>query len=184
MDWTVSDSLSIWIKVTEAPAHPEYMVFRLHLVDRPTEDVDIEEYIYENIILIDTLSEWMELKIPLIERETDGSTVPNDEGFVLVPKNWGGGTYNNEMLDLDKIFGYNLSAVTTGWTDPDNIPADSVEVLYDNFTRFGYRAVPYIFFNGIAFNSTFTAYPWGQSEYSVEEGVGAIENSNVKNCES
>jgi Carbohydrate family 9 binding domain-like/Secretion system C-terminal sorting domain len=178
MDWTINDSLSIWIKVTEAPTHPEYMVFRLHLVDRPAEDDAIEEYIYENIVLFNEVTEWMELKIPLIERETDGGTVPNDEGFVLMPLGWGG-TQNNSKLDRDKILGYNLSAVTTGWTDPDNIPADSVEVLYDNFTRFGTRALPYIFFNGIALPSTFTANPWGQSGYSVEEGAGATEGTNA-----
>lgn len=179
MDWSSSDSVSIWIKVTEAPTNPEYMVFRMHLVDQPSSDVDIEEYIYENTVLINETTEWMELKIPLIERETDGGTVPNDEGFVLVPTNWGGGTYNNSMFDRDKIVGYNLSAVTTGWTDPDNIPADSVEVLYDNFTRFGIRAVPYIFFNGMAVPTAFTAGPWGQSSVEVEEGAGAIEGTNA-----
>jgi hypothetical protein len=32
LDWEVSDSFSIWIKVENAPTHPEYMVFRVQRV--------------------------------------------------------------------------------------------------------------------------------------------------------
>jgi hypothetical protein len=172
MDWSVSDSFSIWIKVEQAPTHPEYMVFRMHIVDQPSPGVPTEEYIYEHTTIIDATADWYELQIPFIERETDGTTVPNDSGFVLMPTTWGGGTYNNSKLDRNKIFGYNLSAVTTGWTAPANIPADSVRVSYDNFTRFGARAVPFVIFTGMVFPSTFRLDPWGGSTVSIEQGAG------------
>ena len=47
LDWTINDSLSIWIKVHVAPIHPEFMVFRIHIADQPTPEDPIEEYIYE-----------------------------------------------------------------------------------------------------------------------------------------
>ncbi|MBN2364840.1 MAG: hypothetical protein EH225_01655, partial [Calditrichaeota bacterium] len=132
LDWVISDSFSIWIKVLEAPTHPEYMVFRVHIADRPTPNDPAEEYIYENALVLDAQADWFELKIPFIERETDGTIVPNDSGFVRFPDTWGGGTYNNRKLDRDKIIGYNLSAVVSGWDPAANLPADSVRVLYDN----------------------------------------------------
>ena len=108
MDWSVSDSISIWLKVVTPPTHPEWMVFRIHIADRATPDADLEEYIYENTTILDTATDWVELKVPLIEREQPGTDVPNDEGFILVPTSWGGGTYNNLKLDRDKIVGYNI----------------------------------------------------------------------------
>ena len=35
LDWTISDSLSIWIKVHHAPIYPENLVFRIHIADQP-----------------------------------------------------------------------------------------------------------------------------------------------------
>jgi hypothetical protein len=86
-----------------------------------------------NMLLFLMLSNgWVQLVAPLFERETDGSTVPNDEGFVLFPTTWGGGQYNNSELDYDKIVGFNISAITTGWDPTYLLPADSLTVLLIN----------------------------------------------------
>ncbi|MBD3288906.1 T9SS type A sorting domain-containing protein [candidate division KSB1 bacterium] len=179
MDWSISDSISIWLKVHQAPSQPEYMVFRIQLGDRPTADADEEQYIYENAVILDETSEWVELKVPLLERETDGTTVPNNEGFVLAPTTWGGFTYNNSELDRDKIVEWNIGLITSGWTDPDNIPQDSLVVSFDNFVRFGARATPFVFFNGKTIPTGITTWSWGQSAFGVEEGAGAIPNTNA-----
>jgi hypothetical protein len=178
-DWTVSDSLSLWIKVHEAPTRPENFLFRIHLKDQLNDGGDTEEYIYENTTIIDSVSDWFELKVPLIERETDGTTKPNDEGFVLFPSDWGGGTYNNNKLDRDKIVGWNISLITSGWTDPLNIPADSIKISYDNFVRFGVRSAPFMFFNGKVLASSIEASGWGQSTIEVEEGAGFTKGTNA-----
>ena len=136
MDWTGSDNLKIWIKVVQAPANPNYMFFRLHIADKPNPTDAVEEYIYENGTIIDATSDWVELTMPLVERVSDGGTVPNDEGFVLMPLGWGG-QRNNGTLDLNAIVGFTLVATTSGWTDPLNIPADEVKVLFDFFNRDG-----------------------------------------------
>lgn len=136
MNWTGSDTLKIWIKVLEGASQPEYMYFRLHIADRPNADDPLEEYLFESETVLDSESEWFELKMPLVERESDGNTPPNNEGFVLMPLDWGG-QRNNGTLDLNAMAGYTLVATTSGWTDPDNIPADSVKVLYDFFNRDG-----------------------------------------------
>ena len=179
LDWSVSDSISIWLKVHQAPTHPEYMVFRIQLKDRPTEDADVEVYIYENTVILDATSDWVELKVPFLERETDGTTVPNDEGFVLAPTTWGGFSYNNSSMDRDKIVEWSIALVTTGWTDPENIPEDSLIVSFDNFTRFGSRAVPFIFFNGKTVSQGIETWSWGQSSYGVEENAGATAGTNA-----
>jgi len=179
MDWSDSDSLSLWIKVRKAPTHPEYMVFRIHLADQPNPTDDIEEYIYENAVILDSTSDWVQLKVPIFERPTDGSTVPNDEGFVLFPQTWGGGTYNNRKLDRDKIVGFNLAFVTTGWTAPANIPADSLEVSLDLFARFGARAFPFVIFNGKVVSQNLSAFVWGGSSITVEADAGATPGTNA-----
>ena len=179
MDWSISDSFSIWIKIRQAPTHPEWMVFRVHVADRPTPNDPIEEYIYENAVVFDTQADWFELKIPFIERETDGTIVPNDSGFVRFPDTWGGGTYNNRQLDRDKIVGYNLSAVVSGWDPGANLPADSVLVSYDNFIRFGTRALPFIVFNGMTIPGQLTTFTWGQSSLSIESDSGATPGTNA-----
>ncbi|MFZ0390004.1 MAG: sugar-binding protein [Calditrichia bacterium] len=179
MDWSVSDSLSIWLKVHNPPTHPEYMVFRLHIADRPNPTDDIEEYIYENGVILDNQTDWVELKIPFYEIPTNGTVVPGDSGFVLFPTSWGGGTYNNSVLDRDKIVGYNLSAVVSGYDPAAFLPADSVFISFDNFTRYGTRAVPFIIFNGMVFPSYLSAFTWGQSSMMVETGAGATPGTNA-----
>lgn len=134
MDFSGREYISIWVKVQSKPVYPEYMLFRMHILDKPSVDLDYEEYIYENTTLIDSTTDWFELKIPLVDLETDGNEVPNDQGFSLFPSAWDRSHENNKKLDFDKIYGINLSAVTSGWTDPENIPADSVIVSYDNMT--------------------------------------------------
>lgn len=171
LDWSISDSFSIWIKVHQAPTHPEYMVFRIHIADRPTVNDPIEEYIYENVTILDAQHDWVQLKIPFVEREQTGNVVPDSTGFILAPDNWNL-PRNNSKLDRDKIVGFNLSAVTSGWDPGANLPADSVVVSYDNFVRFGSRAVPLIIFNGMAYPSDFTTFAWGQSSLDVEVGAG------------
>ena len=70
LDWSIiGDSLSIWIKVRTAPTIPANMVFRVHVVDRPSESDPLEEYIYENATIIDAQQDWVQLIIPFIERE-------------------------------------------------------------------------------------------------------------------
>lgn len=171
-DWSGSDSLSIWIKVHQAPALPENMVFRIHLADRPNADVSNEEYIFEETVVLDKADGWVNLRVPLIERPTDGSITPNNEGFVLFPKSWGGGTYNNEKLDRDKIVGFNLGIITTGYVAPRNLPMDSIIVSYDNFTRFGYRSVPFVVFNGKVVTGDLTMGGWGGS-VTIDPNTGS-----------
>ena len=180
LDWTISDSISIRIKVRTAPTHPEYMVLRFHIADRPSPSDPIEEYIYENVTVIDATTDWIELQVPLFEREQPGSTIPDSSGFILAPDTWGGFFYNNRKLDRDKIVGYNIAFVTTGWTDPDNIPADSIELSLDHFIRFGSRAVPFIIFNGILIPSNLgNPWAWGQSAIAVLEDSGATPGTNA-----
>jgi hypothetical protein len=180
-DWTISDSFSIWIKVEQAPTHPEWMVFRIHIVDQPSPNDEIEEYIYENAVVIDTQADWFELKIPFYERPQNaaGDLVPDNSGFILIPTTWGGGTYNNRKLDRDKIVGYNIGAIVSGWDPGANLPADSVMVSYDNFIRFGTRAVPFIVFNGMAIPGQLSTFAWGQSSISVEPDSGATSGTNA-----
>jgi hypothetical protein len=179
-DWSVSDSLSIWIKVHTAPTYPATMVFRFHLADRPTPDDEIEEFIYENATILDAVTDWVELKVPLIERETDGTTIPNEEGFIIAPSTWGGFTYNNHKLDRDKIVQYNISAIVSGWDPANPLPADSVKVSFDNFVRFGARAVPFVIFNGKTMNADLGGgWVWGQSSFSIEDGAGEDPKTNA-----
>jgi hypothetical protein len=137
MDWTGSDSLSVWIKVHTPPNLPENVVLRAHLVDQPGPDANKEEYIYENTTVIDFSNGWVELVIPLVERHTDGSVLPNDEGFVLFPKSWGSGTYNNEVLELDQLVRYSFVLVTTGWNASGPLPEETIDVSFDAFARSG-----------------------------------------------
>jgi hypothetical protein len=182
-DWSISDSVSIWIKVVQAPTVPANMVFRIHIKDRPNDTDPIEEYIYENTTVLDAVHDWYELKIPLFQRAQNEAQdlIPDSTGFILSPAGWGGFTYNNKKLDFDKIVGYNISAITTGWDAANNLPADSVVVLLDAFTRFGAKAIPAIIFNGVALGPYIDGAPWswGQSSLGVEEGAGPVANSNA-----
>lgn len=181
LDWSISDSLSIWIKVLQAPTVPTNMVFRIQIADRPNDTDPIEEYIYENATVLDAVGDWYELKVPLFERDQPGADIPNDQGFILAPTTWGGFGYNNRKLDFDKIVGYNISAITSGYTAGVNLPADSLIVMFDEFQRFGTKAVPAIIFNGVAFGPSIVqpAWSWGQSTIGVEEGAGPVANSNA-----
>jgi len=169
MDWSLSDSLSIWIKVLEAPTHPEYMVMRISLDDRPTASDPRESYIYENLVIVDATSDWVNLRVPILERNQPGTDIPDGTGFILAPTSWGGFTYNNRKLDRNKIYQWTISFVTSGYTAGVNLPTDSLEVLLDDFTRFGARAVPVILFNGKDFTApALNSWAWGNSSLTVE----------------
>lgn len=179
-DWSISDSLAIWIKVLSAPTIPANMVFRIHIADQPSPGDPVEEYIYEHATVLDQVGDWFELKLPLKILSTDGSMTPNDTGFVIFPTGWGGGSYNNNQFDSTKIVGFNISAITSGYTPGTNIPADSLVVIFDGFRRFGLKAVSAIIFNGIAFPSHVSEiWAWGQSTIEVETGAGPEPNTNA-----
>lgn len=130
MDWSGSETLSVWIKVHAAPDLPDAFVFRMHLVDQP-DGQPTEEYIYENTTIVDTEKDWTELVIPFVEREEDGDLPPNDEGFAIMPSSWGRPSENNLVLDMDRIVAYSLALVTT--TEEE----DDIELSFDYFTRSG-----------------------------------------------
>jgi hypothetical protein len=180
-DWSISDSLAIWIKVLTPPTIPTNMVFRIHLKDRPTAASNIEEWIYQQDVILDATTDWVELRIPLKILDSEGNTDPNDQGFVIFPANWGGSSFwNNKKFDADKIVGFNIAAVTAGYTPGQNIPADSLEVMFDGFRRFGLKAVPAVIFNGITFPSQIAnVWAWGQSAVEVVKGAGPVPNSNA-----
>jgi len=180
MDWMISDSLSIWIKVVAGATVPQYMAFRMHIADQPDPDGNLEEYIYENAVIFDAVNDWYNLRIPIYERPQSGTVVPDNTGFILFPTSWGGGTYNNRKLDRDAIKGYNITAVTTGYTAGVYLPADSVTIIYDNFQRFGYRSLPLIIFNGMTVPANLgDASTWGQSAFEIEIGAGAQAGTNA-----
>ena len=180
-DWSISDSLAIWIKVLTPPTLPQNMVFRIHLKDRPTAASNIEEWIYQQNVILDATTDWVELRIPLKILDSEGNTDPNDQGFVIFPANWGGSSFwNNKKFDADKIVGFNIAAVTVGYTPGQNIPADSLEVRFDGFRRFGLKAIPAVIFNGITFPSHIAqVWAWGQSAVEVVKGAGPVPNSNA-----
>lgn len=179
VDISISDSVSIWIKVTEAPKIPANMVMRIHLIDS-TSGEPREDWLYENVTILDAVSDWVNLKIPLTERVSDGSTVPNGEGFVYAPTGWGGFTYNNKKFDRDKIVGWKIAFVTSGWDPAANLPADSLEFKLDGFQRFGLRAVPAILFNGRDYSPQITnVWAWGQSTAAVELNAGPLPKTNA-----
>lgn len=180
-DWSISDSLAIWIKVVNPPTIPANMVFRIHIKDRPTGASNIEEWIYQQDVILDATTDWVELRIPLKILDSEGNTDPNDQGFVIFPAGWGGSQFwNNKKFDADKIVGFNIAAVTTGWNPSGNIPADSLEVMFDGFRRFGLKAVPAVIFNGITFPSQIAnVWAWGQSAVEVVKGAGPVPNSNA-----
>jgi hypothetical protein len=178
VDISISDSVSIWIKVTEAPKIPANMVMRIHLVD--STDGTREDWLYENATILDAVSDWVNLKIPLTERVSDGSTVPSDAGFVYAPTNWGGFTYNNKKFDRDKIVGWKIAFVTSGWDPGANLPADSLEFKLDGFQRFGLRAVPAVMFNGRDYSPQITnKWAWGQSSITLELNAGPLPKTNA-----
>ncbi|MBW7889115.1 MAG: T9SS type A sorting domain-containing protein [Bacteroidetes bacterium] len=180
-DWSLSDSISIRIKVKMAPKHPEYMVFRIQIADQPNPDDPVEEYIYENATVIDAATEWIELRVPFIERNQPGADVPDETGFILAPTSWGGFNYNDKVLNRDKIYQWTIGIVTSGYDAVNNLPADSVDILFDDFIRFGTRSVPVIIFNGRDFSGIVNgaAWTWGQSSVSVENDAGPLPKTNA-----
>ncbi len=179
VDISISDSVSIWIKVTDAPEIPANMVMRIHLIDS-TSGESREDWLYENGTILDAASGWVNLKIPLTERVSDGSTIPSDAGFVYAPTGWGGFTYNNKKFDRDKIVGWKIAFVTSGWNPSANLPADSLEFKLDGFQRFGLRAVPAVLFNGRDYSPQITnAWSWGQSSVAIEANAGPLPKTNA-----
>ncbi len=181
-DWASSDTLTLWVKVTDAASIPENMVFRIQLIDRPAPGGQNEIWVYENTTVIDAVANWILLKVPLKILCTDGSQNPSDSGFVIFPSGWGGSptnSWNNQAFDADKIVGFNLAAVTTGWNATGNLPADSVGIMLDGFARTGNKPKPAVFFNGMIFPSFIEPWAWGQSSIAVEQGAGRVPNSNA-----
>jgi hypothetical protein len=170
-DWSISDSLSIWIKVYQPAALPDNMFFRIQLRDQPTPADPIEMYVYENAATLDAATGWFNLRVSLRQITSDNNLAPGDSGFTITPTSWGI-AHNNEVLDYDKIVSYALVAVTNA-----NI-TDSVKVGYDEIVRFGVRAVPYIFFNGKVVTSNLSQFLWGGSLLEVEEGTGSVAGKN------
>jgi len=175
LDLSRNDSLSLWIKVTMPPELPASFVFRIHIADRPNQGDNNEEYIYEHTTIIDAVSGWVHLKIPLFERVVDSGN-PDTTGFILFPAAWSRNPAtqeNNKVLDYDKIVAYNIAAVSL--TDV----ADSVEFLLDKFERTGVREVPLVVFNGKAVPGNLEMWTWGQSQGSIEEGAGSTPQKNA-----
>ena len=175
MDWSTNDSLSLWIKVLKAPFLPGSFVFRIHVADQPTPSDNTEEYIYENTVIIDAVSNWVHVRIPLFERLVD-SALPDTTGFILFPSAWSRGPSqeNNKKFDYDKIIGFNITAVST------TNAVDSVEFLIDKFERTGHKETPLVVFNGKAVPSELgTGWTWGQSALSIEEGAGVTPQKNA-----
>ncbi len=187
MDFSSSDTLRLWYKVVKAPLYPQYMSFRIQLVDRDAPSDPQETYIYQNDTLLDNVGGWIQLKVPLHEiNSQNGTVVPADSGFVETPYNWGGFTWNNHKLDLDKIVGWNIVMVTTTTaTNPNppagfaNVPMDSIEVKYAGFERTGNKAVPFVVFNGISSPSNLgQPFTWGNASVAQENNNGPFPNTN------
>ncbi len=182
MDWTSSDTLSIWIKVVTPPTIPANMVFRIQLLERPTANAPQEIWVFEHATVLDATADWVKLKVPLRILGTDGGANPSDSGFVIFPSGWGGGpnnNWNNQEFDADKIIGYDIAAVTSGFTPGVNLPADSLVVKLDGFSRSGNKPIPAIIFNGIQTMGNLSVFTWGQSGYEIVTGAGPVANTNA-----
>ncbi len=172
MDWSSSDTVKLWIKVVKAPLHPSTMVFRIHIADQDAPGDPIEEWIYENDVILSSTSNWVQLKIPLVARNQTGGDNPDTTGFILAPSSWGMPT-NNKKFDVDKIVGWNIALVST------SNASDSLEVMYDGFERTGNKPVPFVIFNGVATPGNLSPWQWGNAGYEVVQGAGPVPNSNA-----
>ncbi len=172
LDWSVNDTLSLWIKVRQPAVHPENMDFRLQITDQPNPGGDFEIYVYQNATTLDAATDWYELKVPLHQIASDGSVNPSDSGFTVMPFSWNQ-PHNDLVLNLDKIISYSIVAVTAVNA------ADSVKVGFDAYTRTGSRAIPFVFFNGKTWSSDFSLFTWGQSSVEIEVGAGATPGTNA-----
>ena len=181
MDWSGSDTVSLNLKVTMAPMQPQYMVFRIQIEDRDAPGDPMETYIYENdSVLTKTTTGWIQIKVPLKMIASDGTITPGDSGFVISPTSWGGFTYNDHKLNLDRLVGWDMSFVVSGYTAGVNLPADSIEVKLYDFQRSGNVAVPFVIFNGISSPSQLgTPWYWGGASISTVVGAGPVPNSNA-----
>jgi len=189
MDWSSSDTLRLWIKIVTAPTFPQYMSFRIQLIDQgPDGTGPTETYIYQNDLILDAVQDWYQLKIPLHEINSNGRTVtPGDSGFVEAPGNWGGFTYNDDKLNINKLVGWNIVCVTTTTTaNPNppagfaNVPLDSLEFKIDGFDRTGNKPVPLVIFNGISIPGQLgTPWVWGNASIAVANNAGPVPNSNA-----
>ncbi|NUN70256.1 MAG: T9SS type A sorting domain-containing protein [Bacteroidetes bacterium] len=174
-NWSSSESLSVWIKVKTAPAKPENISFRFQFTDQPSAGDPVEFWDYENKTILDKVnSGWVNLRVSLRERTSTGGEDPDSTGFILPPTSWGL-SQNNKKFDLDKLVTWRLVIVSA------TIDADSIEVAFDGFERFGTKAVPVLFFNGIGFNAPVSgdAWAWGNSSVSIENGAGLTANQNA-----
>jgi hypothetical protein len=187
-DWSGSDTLSLWLKVRMAPSLPQYMVFRITILDQPTPSSSVETYIYQNNTIIDAASGWVHLLVPIKEIPSlNGSYTPDSTGFVEAPYGWGGFTWNNHKLDRNKIVGWRLVAVTTPPPTPPagstNIPMDSIEVAFDKFERSGFRSIPFVYFTGKDYDGTHVPasglFTWSGVNMSVVLGAGPTAGLNA-----
>ncbi|MCK9212307.1 MAG: T9SS type A sorting domain-containing protein [Ignavibacteriaceae bacterium] len=180
-DWSMNDTLKIWIKVVKAPTLPANMLFRVTIFDRDGPANSMEAYIMDNFVAIDAVTGWYQLKIPFRELDSkNGTLAPGDSGFVMTPYNWGGFTWNDHKFNKDKIVGWNIGFITSGWDPNANIPADSLELKLDGFVRSGNKPVPQIFFNGKTIPTALgTVWTWGQSTASFEENAGPVTGLNA-----
>ncbi|MDD8016834.1 MAG: sugar-binding protein [Bacteroidota bacterium] len=170
LDWGSSESLSVWIKVTKPPTIPAQMKFRFQVTDNPGGTK--ETWIYQNESILSYQHDWVNLKMPLKERVSDGTTAPDSTGFVISPANWGFST-NDKHFNTNKIGSWYLTPLPTSQAD------DSIEIKFDNLTRVGTRPVPVVFFNGAAFDASVNgdAWGWGGSSVTVEKGKGPVGGS-------
>ncbi len=177
-DFSSAETLSVWMKVEEAPVRPDTVFFRIQVSDLPPGATNHEVYAYENATALDSVSNWFEVKVPLVEIPTDGATLPSEGGFTRVPDNWG--QPNNDLeLNLESIRSLEFDFVTSGWADPANIFADSGKVSFDYVTLKGDRGVDVAYFNGLAVTSTVTnMFGWGQSTFELVEDMGYEEGLN------
>jgi len=181
-DISISDSISIWLKVRMAPKVPQWMVLRIQFADRLAKGGDKEQWIYENASILDNAtSGWINLRVPLKERATTGTEAPDSTGFITPPSNWGGLTWNDKKFNRDKVVEWSIAIVTSGWDAAANLPADSLQVSFGKFERIGARAVPIILFNGLTFptNVVASSWAWGQSAISVDKGSSPSGKANT-----
>ncbi len=174
-DWSSSESLSVWIKVKTAPAKPENISMRFQFTDQPNPADAVEYWDLEHKTILDKVnSGWVNLRVSLRERTSTGGEDPDSTGFILPPTSWGL-SQNNKKFDLNKLVTWRIVIVSA------TIDADSIEVSFDNFQRFGTKAVPVLFFNGIGFNAPVTgdAWSWGSSNVAIEVGAGTAANQNA-----
>ncbi len=174
INWSTSESLSVWIKVRMAPSKPQNVSFRFQFTDQSSPTEPVEFWDYENKTILDNVnSGWVNLRVSLRERVSTGVEDPDSTGFIMPPLSWGL-SRNNQKFDLDKIKGWRLVIVTA------TLDIDSIEVSFDKFERFGTKAVPVLLFNGKDYSSTVTnTWSWGQSSIGVEVGAGTTSKANA-----